>query len=397
MGFLDKLIGAEPEVLVASPLSEEYLQRAADLDAVSDVITAAIASRQSAMSMTEALKLPAVQRGATLIASIGASFAPLAYGKGSPVLEQPRICRRPNPFKTRYDHLYETIWSLIEDGNAYWKVIEGGRSAICLDPDDVNVTWDDRRFLGHYEWRGQRLKTGEFIHIAINRRPGELEGRSPLSEGLDYLANVKAAEEYALGFFDSGGVPEVVLKAMSKLTASEASAIKSQWVNSRTSGTPEPAVLGEGMSAEFPAIDPQRAQMQEARAYGATIVARLLGIPAPLLHVETSGATITYQNAIAAVSELVKGTIVPMYLRPIEEAWSDLVPGTQSVRFDLAEMTRTDIAGRMDIYQKAISSGVMTAEEARAYEGWAATTEAGHQFDPIPLPKPDTEVEVPVG
>lgn len=128
---------------------------------------------------------------------------------------------------------------------------------------------------------------------------------------------------------------------------------------------------------------------------GAAVVARILGIPAALLHVETSGATITYTNPAGALEELVKSTIVPLYLTPVEQAWSELVPPTMAVRFELGDLQRADIAGRFAIYQQGIASGIMTAEEARAYEGWSTTnTETGHTFDPEPVPQP-VPVEVP--
>jgi phage portal protein BeeE len=150
-------------------------------------------------------------------------------------------------------------------------------------------------------------------------------------------------------------------------------------------------VLGGGLDVTFPGVDPQRAQLQEARSFGATVAAILLGIPGAMLHVSTSGATITYTNPAGAVEEVTKATIAPRWLVPIERAWSRLLPSTQSVRFDLADMQRADIAGRFALYKSAIETvdprtgePLMTVAEARAYEGWGPTeTEAGHQFDPV--------------
>ena len=369
------------------------LERAAPLDGVSSLIAAAITDRQTTFSLTDAMRLPAVIRGVQLICSTAASFTPLAYRGGIAMPEQPRIVRRPDPFSSRYDFVYQTVYSLITTGDTFWLVgdrdAEGqARSSIVLNPAEVSVQWDERRFLPVYSWRGRVLVRDKDIkHLAIGRGPGELHGRSPLVAGLPALATVAAAEDYALGFFESGGVPEVVLKATATISKEEATALKAQWIASRTG--PEPAVFGQGVDAVFPSIDPQRAQMQEARAYGSAVVARLLGIPASLLHVETSGATITYTNPAGAVEEMVKATLAPAYLAPVEAAWSDLVPGTQAVRFDLAELQRADIASRIAMYAQAIPAGVMTAEQARANEGWGPVeTEAGHAFDPVPAPSP---------
>jgi phage portal protein BeeE len=123
--------------------------------------------------------------------------------------------------------------------------------------------------------------------------------------------------------------------------------------------------------------------MQESRAYGATVVARLLGIPAPLLHVETSGATTVYTNEEASIDALVKGTIVPRYLHPMESAFGDLVPRTKAVRYDVNELNRADIKTRFEVYTSAKALGVLDEERISAMEGYG--TEAYEPaFAPVP-------------
>lgn len=373
----------------SSVASEPLMQRAAPLDSVSSLIYDAIVERQTTFSMKEALKLPAVARGVHLLCSTAASFTPLAYRNGLAIPEQPRITRRPDPFSTRYEFVFNTTWGLVTAGEAFWRVGDRDsdgivRSAVCLPNDEVRVEWGPGRLVRRYFWRDQPMEATQLVHVAIGRTPGELRGKSPLMLGLPYLEAVKAAEDYATGFFEAGGVPEVVLKAAATLSKEDAAALKAQWIASRTG--PEPAVFGKDIDPIFPSIDPQRAQMQEARAYGSTIVARLLGIPAALLHVETSGATITYTNPAGAVEELVKATLGPSYLAPIEAAWSDLVPSTQSVRFDLNDLQRADFAARAAIYTQLIPQGVMSPEEARAREGWEPLAQQpAHVTDPMPL------------
>lgn len=387
MGLLDRIFGPIPDVPSADNYKAEY-ERSTPSE-VAQLVNDAIAARQSATTMTAALALPAVQRGVNIITSIGASFTPVVYRNNVPMPDQPRITKRPNPYLTRYDFVSQTLYGLVVDGSIIWIVTARDRfdwpTAVMAVPKDKIVLPDNyNTYTPTIEYNGKYYKPDDYRVVAINRRAGEFWGRSPLREGLDYLAPVIAAEDYATGFFASGGLPEIVLKAQAALTADEAAALKAQFLASRT-GTPEPVVMSGGVEPSFPAIDPQRSQMQEARAYGATVVARLLGIPAPLLHVETSGATVTYANAQAAVSELTKATIAPMYLNPIEQTWSDLVPSTQSVRFDLAELERADISSRMSMYSTAIAAGVMTADEARALEGWSPTKQdTGKQFDPSP-------------
>ena len=150
-----------------------------------------------------------------------AQFQPIAYRGGVPVPEQPRLLTQPAPFGTRYQFLYQTIYSQLAmpgsagtGGDAYWLIVdrddEGmARAAIVLDPAEVTVSWDDRRFLPVYAWRGEPVGPPDLVHLTIGRPPGELHGRSPLVAGLPALAVVAAAEAYALGFFGTSGVPSV--------------------------------------------------------------------------------------------------------------------------------------------------------------------------------------------
>lgn len=358
-----------------------------------------IAERSATFSLNDARRLPAVVRAKSLLMATAASFQPLAYRDGAAMPVQPRIVARPDPFGRRWEHVSQTVDSLIEYGCAYWRLFDRDdgdrpRSAFVLSHDEVDVRWDERRFQRRYMWRGQQLQSTDILHITIGRRPGELHGRGPLNEVLPYLGAIKAAEEYAQNWFSSGGVPPVVLKTVSGvLTAIEAQNAKTQWAEGRA--TPAaPVVLGKDWDITFPPVNPQSGQMQESRSYGATVIATALGIPAALLHVQTSGATITYTNPAGALEELVKSTLAPQYLAPIEAAWSDLTPATQVVRFDLNDMHRADIAGRFALYEQAIAGGWMTIEEARAAEGWSDSIDTAHAYDPAPTVDPP-RIEVP--
>jgi HK97 family phage portal protein len=376
------------------PRDTELIVERAEGDAWTEALAAIIEARQAGFTLAQALKLPPVIRGVALIAGVGSSMLPLVYRDGAALVEQPRIVRKPDPFGTRYTFLYQTLDAMISDryGEAFWHLLDHDergypRAAMVIPNGEVQVTWDERGFLPRYRWRGRELvRDVDIKHIAPNRRPGELHGHGPLHDALDYLYPVAEAEAFASGFFSSGGIPLTVLKTAALLSEEQAGDLKAQWMSSRTT-TAEPAVASGGVDVEFPAVDPEKAQLVQARGAGAAVVARILGIPASLLHVETSGATITYVNAYGALDELVKTTVAPLYLTPLEQAWSELVPGNQAVRFELGDLQRADIAGRFAVYSSAIADGIMTPEEARRYEGWAVdNTETAHLFDPEPVP-----------
>jgi HK97 family phage portal protein len=360
-----------------------------DLSIISNALYDLIDARLSAFTLEEARKMPAVIRATNLLAGIAASLSPLAYRDGEVMDTQPASTLRPDPFGTRYDFVWQTVASMFEHGCAPWKLSnhDGQRNthAVVLPHDEVRHEWAPgmEGIARLHVWRGRKYREEDLRCVTIGRRAGELCGRGPLSEMLRFLAPVQMAETWAMAWFAGGGVPDTVVTAKDgDLTTEEAAAIKAAWMEGAQTGV-NVRVLPFALQAAFAQIDPERAQLHESRSYGNTVVATGAGIPAALLHVQTAGASITYSNAMAAVDELVKATIWPSYLGPIEAAWSELVPRQQAVRFDLNEMMRLDPVARSGVYQTLIAAGVMRPEEGRAFEGWSSTkTEAGHAFDP---------------
>lgn len=391
MGFFDWIMGEQhgPTVPVG------FVERSAPESEtrVNALLADIIEKRRAGFGIEDARTIPAIARGRRLLASTAASFQPMAYRDGVAMPSQPRIVTNPEAYGDRYSFVAQSMYSLIDYGCAPWRVFgrneDPSRSAVVLPHGEMQVEWARRPITRSFKWNGNALGDDELIHIDIGRMAGELHGRGPLSQSLDMLYPVWEAEQFAANFFTSGGIPEVVLKASTDLTSEEAEDLKKLWIGAVNTTI---RVAGYGVEPEFPGVDPQRAQLQEARSYGATVGATILGIPAALLHVQTSGATITYTNPSGALEEMVKTTLVPEYLAPIETAWSRLVASTQSVRFGLADMQRADIKARFELYKIASEikdpdgTPLMVVREMRSYEGWGETgaiDDAAHQFDPV--------------
>jgi HK97 family phage portal protein len=399
VGIPDWLLRSKPDAQDAGLVyRSEASGSGTDTDAISSIIADLIEQRRSGFGMEQARQIPAVHRAFDIIGSLAASFMPLAYRNGEAMPSQPRFVSHPTAYGTRSEFVEQTILSLMDEGCAFWRVMgvqdDPSRSMFVIPHEDVQVTWARKPLIRRYLYQGRPLEEGrELVHITIGRRAGELHGRGPLRQGLDKLYPVWEAEEFATNYYTTGGIPEIVLKTMSTLSKDEALELKQQWIE--THQTPGPTVVSNGLDVVFPGADPQKAQLQEARSFGATVAATLFGIPASLLHVQTSGATITYTNPAGALEEVVKTTVAPRYLKPTEEAWSRLGPSTQSVRFDLADMQRADIEARFKLYEIGIRIGLMTPAEGRANEGWGplpdGTPDESHQFDPVP-----DDIPVPV-
>ncbi len=327
---------------------------------IGSIMAADLAQRMSDFTVRDAVKMPSVRRAVDIISSVGASFDPLAY-EGVQRIDTPRIAARPDPFRSRADWVKLNIVSLIETGEAFWRIGDG--YVIVLDPERIEIT-DEQALQPTYWLDGEQIAPDTLRHIRIGQRPGKAHGTSPLAEALEYLAILHAQELYAGRFFQSNGTPHTVLTTEQALDGTQAAALRDAYIAARaTTGV---AVLSRGFGAEFPATDPERAQLNEARDISNTVIARLLGIPGPLLLTSGTGGTLVYQNVSQLVTSLARQTILPLYLEPIEAALTDLLPRGQTVRFSVEELQRVDIGDKVAVYAQLLTLGLVTREQVVA-------------------------------
>lgn len=343
---------------------------------IAEVIAEAIAQRSVSFSLDDALELPAVNRGVSLLCSTAASLPIYAYRNGIILDAQPRLVTSPSPLMDRYTFVYQTMYGLVTEGTAYWRVLRtDGRvtGLIVIPKSEVNVTWNSNKTLPVFQWRNQTLRSPEeIVQITIGQRPGELEGHGPIKDGLTYLQTIALAEDYARGVFQGGAIPPVIVHTKGKITAEEAAKIKAQWQETR-SNQASAAIIGDGFELTFPSTTPEAFEMSASRSYGNTVVATVLGIPASLLLVQGSGSFVTYSNAGNALVDMTKTTLIPTYLAPIEARLSELLPGRQTVKFSPEEILRADFTTRIAIYKELQTMGVLSTEQIAQLEGWSLT------------------------
>jgi len=384
MGLMDWLLGVQPTQVVAEELAPPY-------PSVSDNISRWVAAREAGMG--DPCQLPAVERGVELIASSVAMMSVNTYVLGEPMPVAPQIVNRPDPWRSRYTFLNMTVRSMVEHGDVYWFLTNHdpeppnrARNAIVVDPTEVTTSWDSSRMLPRYKWRDRMMTPGvDWMHIPLSPRVGRLEGTSPVKQAASALWTIEATEVYAAGHFVGAGVPSGVLEVPTQLDKKEAADLKAQWLESHSGPTRTPAILSGGVKYEVTAADPERSQLVEQREQGVATIARLLGIPTPLLLVSLpGGSSLTYQNIGQVYAEFIRSTLQPLYLTPIENAWSDLLPRTQTVRFDVNDLYRVDIGARVAVYEKLLAMGVVTPDWIQRNEGIRPPDQTPTLYAPSP-------------
>ena len=171
----------------------------------------------------------------------------------------------------------------------------------------------------------------------------------------------KAAELYA-----KEPVPTMVLKSNgTNLTPERISKLLESWKVSRS--TRATAFLNADVELTTLGFDPQKLQLNEARQYLATEIARAVGIPASFLSAETT--SMTYSTTVMERKALIDFSLRNI-ITPIEQRLSaaDFVPNGVEVKFDIDDFLRGSALERAQVYEILNRIGAMSVEQIQEEE-----------------------------
>jgi phage portal protein BeeE len=367
------------------------------------------------VSVREALGVPAIHRAVALISSTTGMLSLQSYRNGAVMADPPSIITRPDPYETPGAFYGGTAADMAKYGEFVWWIasVDTDRlaSALIRVPlaelrVEENLT---NRLRPTYTW-GTKTGTrysganpeGRFVHVKYPlAEPFALRGEGPLQ--LCGAANSIAVESqaWAGNFYGEGGYPSSVIKKAGLLSPmlldpvtmlpdpesglSEADILRNQVIG-RSSNTA--MVIDDQIdSIEFKSPNTVGAQMLDARQFNNGDAAREFGIPGSLLEYQQPGSSLTYQNLEGEFTKLVRVTLQPLYLEPIEQAMSDLLTRSTVARFNLKGFLRADIKTRFEVHGIAIDKGIYGPEYAQMEEG---ILPGDVEYAPVPFASPSS-------
>jgi hypothetical protein len=288
----------------------------------------------------------------------------------------PRVIRTPDP---RIPGSATYVWTcedLLFYGYAYWQITE-------LFADTYRVRSVQRISPSRVTIQTNGLATEiEYYMVDGIRVPDSGVGSLVVFNGVDEGLLNRAGKtirtgaelERAAAMYAREPIPSMVLKSNgAALPADRIRALLDAWGASRRNrGT---AFLNADVSLETLGFDPEKLQLNQARSYVATEIARAIGIPAYYVDAET-GSSMTYSNAVNQRQTLLDFSLIP-FMTAIQERLSmpDFVPQSQEVKYDLSDYLRGSDLERANIYKTLASivdpqtgQPAMTVEEIRQKE-----------------------------
>lgn len=292
------------------------------------------------------------------------------------------VLRKPNRYQTRQQFYEQWVMSTLIHGNAYVLKQRDTRGVVVamyvLDPQRVRplVAPDGSVY---YELQDDSLAqvqemlpavpASEIIHDRINCLYHPLIGMSPLFAcGLAATQGLNI-QRHSARFFANGARPSGILMAPGSISEEVAKKIKEYWdagFSGKNAG--KVAVLGDGMTYTPLAINALDAQQAEQHRASAELICSAFHVPGYKVGV---GPTPTYQNAEILnqiyYSDCLQKRIKALQSTLTEGLGLDQVPGkTLGVHFDLDDLLLMDTTSKVAAAEKAIGSGGMAPNEARA-------------------------------
>ena len=289
-------------------------------------------------------------------------------------------------------------------------------SILPVDVTKLSVAREEgtNRLLYHYADTedDQVLTSSEVLHVALDRRSGEVVGRGLIPTMAAAMQATTAAEEYAARYFDESAIPTGVIQdGRPDLSQEQATELKAQWSATVGGRRRVPIVLPQTTTFTPLVSDADNAQLVQARQWNAQAVAMALGIPPFMLGIETQRHT--YTNAENEFGRFVRTTIQRLLVPWEQMASLMLLPRGNTAVFDERQLLRPEMGVRFTMAIQGFNAHLLTEGEARELMGYPAdggpgigpSDTGGIELDPaeqppqlalLPTPAPAAPIAQPV-
>lgn len=346
----------------------------------------------SYIARDQAMQVPAFRRAVQLVSSAISTLHLSLKDPAQQAIVPIPFLRQPDPKVTTQALLAKTVQDLCLWGYAYWfnpnwNVREGWRfpdsrtpkhrSIERIPPEDVALIRHDEITLYVYDTQGipHPIRVPPQAVIIFEAPSGHW-----LKDGARALATSQMLED-SVRMYAQTPLPQTVVRNQGPrktkeqveelLTAIEASRVKRST-----------AYVGRDLELDTMGWDAQQIALTEARSQQVLEVSRITGIPPLYLSQGINGSSHNYANLTQQRLDL-HTALIPFANAMAERLSFDDVTGNgYTVSFDFTPWLRVDPTMRASLYEKLIPLGVMTPQEARAFEQLAPTPNMPGNTDP---------------
>ncbi len=303
-----------------------------------------------------------------------------------------RLLKNPNPEQTPMEFWELMVLGLESRGNSYAEKemrLDGQVAGLWwLNPEKMLVERKEGILRYIYTLpNGQRVifRPDQIMHLRGMSKDG-ITGLSTIALFREAIGLGLAAEQYGARFFANDASPGGVIEHPGKLSDVAEKHLSDSWeaIHAGVRRSHRIAILGEGAKFNKIGISPEDAQLVESRKFTVTDIARIFGVPPPMIgDFNVAGwHSITQQD-----TNFGKHCIRPRVRRIEQKIEQSLFSEADRERFyckfQLNDLMAGDTSERFNVYAVAIEKGIMTRNEVRALEEMNPT--AGGDAIMLPL------------
>lgn len=287
----------------------------------------------------------------------------------------PLLRSTPGDGETPFE-FYETASAELDlYGNHYrYMLWAGGKveKLIHIPPKDIQVERDKATREIRYKISGMNLPGREYFtrKEIMHWRDLSLDGLTGLSK-IGQCRNTVglqiACERHGSNVFKNGAAPNATMEFPHELTEDQHKRLQEDLDDNWNGKHSNRTMILESGGKLVPFATPNKdAQFLETRQFGRTEICGIFRVPPHMIGDLSRG---TFSNIEHQSLEFVMYSILPTARRLESLINSTILAGTNYyVEFLIDSLVRGDIKTRMESYARAISSGIMTPDEARAKE-----------------------------
>lgn len=301
---------------------------------------------------------------------------------------------RPNGYQTASEFKSFMQYTALADGNAYAMIVRGIRGRVTalvpLKRGAVELKLDDswNPIFRYTRPQGGTidLKSDEVFHFRAPMSVDGLNGLSLFDMAAEAIGIATQAEKAAARLFKHGSFATGALtKEDGTLTDAAYDRLKSSFAENYAGAenAGKPLILEEGLKYDPMSSTAREAQHLETRKFQAEEVARITGVPRPLLMFDET----SWGSGIEQLGQF----FITYCLQPWIQAWEEaisrsvLLPTEQETyfaKFNVGALLRGTLKDQAEFLSKALGAG--------GSQAWMTPNEARDNFDMNDVPDGDT-------
>lgn len=278
-----------------------------------------------------------------------------------------------NPGGERVDiceWMYSSQVDLDRAGNTFGLITEKNAAGLPqrIDLQPINVcSVIDKSGQISYRIDGKIYPADQVWHERQFTVAGLPVGLSPVAYAAWSIGQYQSAQQFALNWYSTGGVPKGHFKntELTQLEPRVASAAKARFKTSIEGND----IFVSGKDWEYHPFQAEAvgAEWLEAQKYGIGDIARFFGAPGDLIDAAVSSGSITYANITQRNLQFLIMHLGPAVYRR-ERALSKLLPAPRYVKLNSSALLRMDDQTRATVSKLKIEARTLAPSEAREHD-----------------------------